>query len=126
MRVFQQRLSFSCHSCLCVHSQDIKGNVLIVRDTVAWDGVRDCIVASKLTKVPKEVAWNAAQWNAAWYLRDGTRWVTCGTKQWKTANVTTFDIRECFIEDAEYRLMDSTDPNWNVLVTLPLQGWWQC
>ena len=116
MRGLQPRL-------LCLlRSQVIKGDRVIVRDVEAWDGVNDLLVGTVLTRIPKEIANNQAQWNCAWYLWEGGRWVTQGTKEHKTAPLDTFDIRKVFEEDTDYAFVDDGAPDWEFWNTLPAPG----
>ena len=116
MRGLQPRL-------LCLlRSQVIEGASKIVRDVAAWDGVNDLLVGSVLTRIPKEVAYNQAQWNCAWYLWEDGRWVTKGSKEHKTAPLDTFDIRKVFEEGTEYAFVDRDDPDWDFWNTLPAPG----
>ena len=96
--------------------------MLIVKDLAAWDGFEERLVGSKLTRVPEVMARNGAEWQAAWYIRENDKWVLPGTKQWKTAKVDLFDIRQCYIEDAEYGLVGDTDADYELWQSLPLPG----
>ena len=102
--------------------QEIKGDAVIVKDIDANDGDANRLVGTVITRIPKALAANPAEWNAAWYLYENGKWVTQGTKMWKTAPVTTFDVRKLVIEDPEYALVDDNDPDISTWLTLPAPG----
>ena len=103
-------------------TQAIEGNAVIVKDLDAGiDGI-PYLVGAVITRIPKEIANNGFQWNAAWYLYQDGKWVTLGTKAWKMAPITSFDVRKLAVEEPEYAIVTRDDPDKAIWNTLPAPG----
>lgn len=106
-----------CDAC----SQEITGEWKVVKDLAAWDGKKECLVGTKITRSANSITWHEAQWNCAWYVWENGLWKT-PSGALKTAEPDVFDVRKIFVENAEYGFVEDDDPDWQIWKTLPAPG----